>query len=162
MFRRLAEWPAPSRQGIISTCTQILPLVEMFCRYELQEDCGDLEALMLRFDSERELQSHALGRSLLFLVRDGDGDVGLEHVSRRTEIDAPTNPFEAVRARLATVDIAIRGLHAQVHFIIGFFVIKHVTLYTIIQWHYVNHAPCPVVCNATQLCVDSFLPPLNV
>lgn len=121
MFQRHAEWPAPLRQGIIATCTLILPLVEMFCRYELQEDCGDLEALMLRFDSEIELESHELGRSLLFLVRDGEGDVRLEHVSRRTQVDAPANPFDAVRARLATVDLAIRGLHAQVHFIIVFY-----------------------------------------
>lgn len=76
---------------------------------------------MRRFDSEIELESHALGRSLLLLVRDGDSDAGLEHLSRRTHIVAPANPFDALRARLATVDIAIRGLHAQVQFTIGFY-----------------------------------------
>ena len=93
----------------------------MFCRYELQEDCGDLEALMRKFDDKLELESHALGRSLFILVRDGDSDVGLEHLSRSTQIEALANPFDALRARLATVDLAICGLHAQVQFTIGFY-----------------------------------------
>jgi hypothetical protein len=49
---------------------QLLPLVEMYCKYELQEDCTSLWRLMVRFDSELELESHELGRSLLFMVRD--------------------------------------------------------------------------------------------
>jgi hypothetical protein len=120
VWRRHAELPAPSRQGICATCTQFLPLVEMYCKYELQEDCGDLQALMLRFDSEAELESHALGRSLLFLVRDVDGDAGLELVSSRQHISAPANPFDAVRARLSNIDLAIRGLQTQVQLIVGF------------------------------------------
>ena len=123
----------------------------MFCRYELQEDCGDLEALMRKFDDKLELESHALGRSLFILVRDGDSDVGLEHLSRSTQIEALANPFDALRARLATVDLAICGLHAQVQFTMGF--IEHVQLSSIIKWHYANYAPCPVLCNITLLCV---------
>lgn len=112
VWRRHTELPAPSRQGIVATCTHLLPLVEMYCKWELQEDCGDLQALMRRFDSESELESHALGRSFLFLVRGVDG--GLDNVPRRPEIVLPTNPFDAVRARLATINSAIRGLHNQV------------------------------------------------
>ena len=73
---------------------------------------------MLRFDFEAKLESHALGRSLLFLVRDGDGR--LDNVSRHTQIIAPPNPFDAVRARLATIDRAICSLHTQVQLIVGF------------------------------------------
>ena len=73
---------------------------------------------MLRFDSEAELESRTLGRSLLPLVRDGDG--GLDNVSRRTQNVAPPNPFDAVRTRLSTIDRAIRGLPTQVQLIVGF------------------------------------------
>jgi len=53
---------------------QLLPLVEMYCRWELLEDCSNLEALMWRFDSEAELESNDLGRALLFMIRnDEDG-----------------------------------------------------------------------------------------
>lgn len=90
----------------------------MFCKLELHEDCSDLRSLMLRFDCEAELESHALGRSLLLLVRDGDG--GFENVPPRIQIVPPPNPFDAVRARLSTIDLAIRGLHTQVHLIVGF------------------------------------------
>lgn len=121
VFRRHAELPAPSRQSIRATCAQLLPLVEMYCRYELEEDCGDLQALMLRFDCETELESHALGRSLLFLVRDVQSDAGLRRVPSPTIFSAPPNPFDAVRARLATIDAAIRGLHTQVPSIVGFY-----------------------------------------
>ena len=52
---------------------QLLPLVEMYCRWELEEDCSNLEALLLRFDSEAELESHELGCALLHMVRDDGG-----------------------------------------------------------------------------------------
>lgn len=120
VWRHHAELPAPSRQAICATCTQLLPLLEMFCRYELQEDVSDLQALMYRFDSEAELESHALGRSLLFLVRDVEGNAGLHHESIRTQLAAPPNPFDAVRARLSNLDLAIRGLQTQVQLIVGF------------------------------------------
>jgi hypothetical protein len=51
---------------------QLLPLVEMYCRWELEEDCSDLNALMRRFDSESVLETHELGRSLLLMLRDED------------------------------------------------------------------------------------------
>ena len=67
---------------------------------------------MVRFDSEQELQSHELGRSLLFMIRDEDS--GFETMPRSDVLIAPTNPFDAVRERLAAADLAIRDLHAQV------------------------------------------------
>ena len=68
---------------------------------------------MLRFDSEEDLESHELGRSLLFMVRDEDGDLdGLPSLHR---IERPSNPFEVVRERLAEVTLAIEELQPQVH-----------------------------------------------
>lgn len=54
---------------------QLLPLVEMYCKWELKEDCSNLQELMLQFDSEAELETHELGRSLLHMLR--DDDIGL-------------------------------------------------------------------------------------
>jgi hypothetical protein len=46
----------------------------MYCKWELEEDCSNLWALMLRFDSEADLETHDLGRSLLLMLRsDGPG-----------------------------------------------------------------------------------------
>jgi hypothetical protein len=112
VWRRHPGLPLPSRHSLRSTCTQLLPLVEMYCKWELQEDCSNLQSLMVRFDSERELQSHELGRSLLFMIRDDES--GFETVPRSIGLIAPTNPFDALRERLAAADLAIRGLHAQV------------------------------------------------
>ena len=112
VWRRHPHPPPPSRRMLRTTCTQMLPLVEMYCRWELQEDCGNLHELMLRFDSEVELQTHALGRSLLAMLRDEDNN--LEGLPRRAVLDTTPNPFDAVRDRLAAVDSAIRNLHAQV------------------------------------------------
>ena len=91
---------------------QLLPLVEMFCKWELQEDCTDLWALMVRFDSEVELESHELGRSLLFMVRD-DAD-GLHILPDSVPHARTSNPFDAFRDRLTAAGHAIRGLHQQV------------------------------------------------
>ena len=44
----------------------------MFCKYELQEDCSDLRALMLRFDGERALETDELGRAMLQMLRDDE------------------------------------------------------------------------------------------
>lgn len=68
---------------------------------------------MLRFDSEVELETHALGRSLLAMLRDDDNN--LEGLPRLAVLDTTTNPFDAVRDRLAAVDSTIHDLHAQVH-----------------------------------------------
>ena len=100
---------------------QLLPLVEMYCRYELQEDCSNLQALMERFDSVSELESHDLGRSLLRMVRDEED--GLLAYSERSHVEPSpnlgTDPFGAVRARLAAVDLAFQSLQAQVHKFVG-------------------------------------------
>lgn len=72
VWRRHARFPPPSHHALCTTCMHILPLVEMHCKWELQEDCSNLGALMLRFDSESELESNALGRSFLHMIRDDD------------------------------------------------------------------------------------------
>ena len=113
VWRRHAGRSAPSRHAIRATCTQLLPLVEMYCRWVLQEDCSNLRTLMLRFDSEAQLETDVLGRALLLMVRDDDD--GLEMYTRRLQVDAPVNPFEAILSRLSAVDIAFQGLQAQVH-----------------------------------------------
>ena len=92
---------------------QLLPLIEMYCKWELEEDCSNLRALMLRFDSEVELEAHELGRSLLFMVR--DDDMGLNSLPQRIRPMSQTNPFDVVRERLSAVGSAIRDLHPQVH-----------------------------------------------
>lgn len=99
---------SPSHHAVRAACMDILPVLEMYCRYELQEECSNLQALMLRFDDEQELQSHELGRSLLFMIR--DDEAGLESLYRRSHPPAPQNPFDAVRAGLAAVDLAFVGL----------------------------------------------------
>ena len=91
---------------------QLLPAVELFCKRELHEDCADLRSLMLRFDDEQELLSHELGRSLVLMIQDEDD--GLENLTRRTQIVAPLNPFDGVRAGIAAVDLAFSGLRPQV------------------------------------------------
>jgi hypothetical protein len=89
----------------------------MFLKWELQEDCTDLGALMRHFDFEAQLESHELGRSLLFMVR--DDVVGIDSLPRLSPIDPPINPFNVVRERLAAVDFALNGLHPQVHALMG-------------------------------------------
>ena len=112
VLRRHVNLPPPSHHAIHATCMQLLPLVEMYCKWELEEDCSDLQALMFRFDSEVELESHALGRSLLFMVKD-DG-CGIDSVPRQVPITAPTDPFRQFRERLAAAGSAIRELQQQV------------------------------------------------
>lgn len=94
-------------------CMWLLPLVEMFCRWELEEDCTSLHALMVRFDSELEWESHELGRSLLAMVRDEDEEyLGLPPLESTIPI---SNPFEEVRGRLEAAHLAIRELHMEAH-----------------------------------------------
>jgi hypothetical protein len=103
---------------------QLLPLVEMFCKWELQEDCSDLRSLMLRFDSERELETSELGRSLLLMLRDDDS--GMEFSGHRLQLDVPVNPFDAIRGRIADIDLAFRALQPQVRLTVEF--TPHITL----------------------------------
>ena len=108
----------PSDRAIRSTCMHLLPLVEMFCKWELQDDCSNLRALMQRFDSEAELQTHELGRSLLLMLR--DDEIGLEIPPASTSCAAVANPFDAIRTRLAAVDTAFQNLQAQVLLVLDF------------------------------------------
>lgn len=68
---------------------------------------------MLRFDSESELESHELGRSLLSMIR--DDDIGHVNLPIRASALPHASPFHLVRERLASAGLAIRALHAQVH-----------------------------------------------
>lgn len=91
---------------------ELLPLVEMYCKWELQDDCSNLRELMVRFDSEAELETHELGRSLLLMLR--DDDAGMPMYTPRMVCDAPSNPFDSIRSRLAEIDTAFRALQPQV------------------------------------------------
>ena len=114
MWHRHVHLPPPSHHNLRTTCTQLLPLVEMYCKWELEEDCTSLWALMVRFDSELELESHELGRSLLFMLQD---EATTLHILPQSSHVVPTsNPFNAIRERLAAAGIAIRSLHHQVHY----------------------------------------------
>lgn len=104
---------APSHHAIRSACMQLLPLMEMFCKWELQDDCGNLRALVRRFDSEEELGASELGRALLCMVNDDDD--GFDSLPRLVRISPPSNPFDEVRERLAAADLAIVGLRPHVH-----------------------------------------------
>ncbi len=70
---------------------QLLLIMEMFCKYELQDDCNDLRALMLWFDSEVQLQSHELGRLLLSMIAIEGAD--LECLPRSLPIPPRPNHF---------------------------------------------------------------------
>lgn len=112
MWQRHRNSPSPARHVIHASCMQLLPIVEMFCKYELQDDCSDLRALMLRFDSEVQLQSHELGRSLLSMIASEGAD--LECLPRSLPIPPRPNPFQGVRERLDLAALAILDLNAQV------------------------------------------------
>lgn len=112
VFRRHTGPCIPSHHAIRATCMQLLPLVEMHCKWELEEDCSNLRALMLRFDVEADLERHELGRSLLLMIR--DNEAGLEIPAMAMGSAAAASPFDAIRARLAAVDDAFQCLQAQV------------------------------------------------
>ena len=112
VWRRHAGLPHPSHHSIRATCMQVLPLVEMYCRWELQEECGHLYALMQRFDSELELETHHLGRSLLFMIR--NDDIGFPAMAQVDVPQAREDPFALIRERLAAAEFAIQDLQPQV------------------------------------------------
>lgn len=112
MWRRYVRMPPPSHHAICTTCMQLLPLVEMYCKWVLGEDCSSLHALMCRFDSELELESHELGRSLLFMIR--DDDEGFFGMLQPPSVHVAANPFADVNERLSAAAMAIRDLHPQV------------------------------------------------
>ena len=113
VWRRHVGFPSPSHHAIRATCTQLLPLVEMYCKYNLEEDCSNLRSLMLRFESVSELESHELGRNLLYMVRDDDD--GIVSVPLPVPCIGAASPFDVVRERLASAALAIRGLRPQVN-----------------------------------------------
>ena len=84
----------------------------MYCRWELQEDCTDLRALMQQFDSETELESHELGRSLLFMLH--DEETYIDRFPQHVPIVARENPFDTIRDRLFVLGMAIQDLCPQV------------------------------------------------
>ena len=122
VWARHAGRPTPSPHAIRVTCMQLLPLLEMYYRWELEEDCSNLQALLLRYDSEAELESHDLGRALLHMVWD-DGD-GLPQQPSRKFAQEPhvvvVNPFQAFREQLAAVDSAFCTLQPQVPPVVGY------------------------------------------
>lgn len=138
----------PSHHALRGTCVQLLPLLEMYCRWELQEDCSNLRQLMLRFDFEAALESHELGRSLLLMVR--DDDVGLQSLPPRQIAVSPVNPFDAIRARIAEVDHAFQSLHAQVQLHVDCFLCILASVLQLL-------APAEIVGMFTVLCLQHTL-----
>lgn len=112
VWRRFHVSSNPSHHAVRAACMQLLPLVEMYCKYELQEDCSNLWELMLRFDSEAALQTHGLGRSMLAMLR--DEDAGLQILPPSLLLPPMFNPFDAIRTSLAAVDTAFHALRPQV------------------------------------------------
>ena len=74
---------------------------------------------MLRLDSEQELESHELGRSFLFMVR--EDDAGFESFPQHDNLINQSSPFDVVRERLAAIDLAFRELQLHVHVVIALF-----------------------------------------
>jgi hypothetical protein len=73
---------------------------------------------MLRFDSELELETHELGRSLLRMVR--SDDAGFYEFQPPVARIAHVNPFDALRERLIATSSAIQGLQDQVLLVFAF------------------------------------------
>jgi hypothetical protein len=93
---------------------QLLPLIKMYCKYVLQEDCTNLWGLIVRYDCEANLASHDLGRSMLAMLRDDD-DGGPQILPARVHMTAPVSPFDAIKTTLAAMDVALQTMHPQVH-----------------------------------------------
>ena len=108
MWQRHAHSPNPSHNAIRATCMELLPLVEMYCKWELQEDCDDLYALMLRYESESELETHELGRTLMCMLR--SERVDHECLPRREAPLTRPSPFDVVRERLEAASVAFQDL----------------------------------------------------
>ena len=103
----------PSHHALRAACVQLLPLIEMYCRYVLEEDCSSLWALMVRYDCEADLASHDLGRSMLAMLRDDDDD-GPRPMPAPMHMSAPISPFDAIRGTLAAMDVALQTMRPQV------------------------------------------------
>ena len=116
MWRQHGSSSCPSHHALRATCMQLLPLVEMYCKWELLEDCSNLRALMRRFDSEAALESHELGRSMLQMLH--DDDVGMFVLPPRAQFSAPIDPFDDIKSSLVVVHTSFQALQPQVH--VGF------------------------------------------
>ena len=99
-------------QSIYATCLHVLPLVEMFCNWEFQEDCSDLKAVMLRYDSESELGLMCSDNRFCpcFGMMTEASNTNLETLTSHEVID----PFREIRERLANVDATFGALVVQV------------------------------------------------
>lgn len=117
MWRRHAVPNNPSPCAICATCMQFLPLVKIYCKWDLEEDCTNLRALVLCFDSEAELDTHELGRSLLLVLP--DDDIVLQVLPPR-QLAAAVNPFDAIGSRLAAIDNAFHSLQPHVDPVVDF------------------------------------------
>ena len=148
MWRRHRGPNPPSHHALRGTCVQLLPLLEMYCKWELQEDCSNLRQLMLRFDSDFALETHVLGRSLLLMVR--DDDVGLQNLPPLQFAVSPVNPFDTIMARLAEVDHAFQSLHAQVQLDVDCFLYIAAAMLQLL-------APAEAVCMFTAFCLQHTL-----
>jgi hypothetical protein len=114
VWRRFAADSTPSHHAVRATCVQILPLIDMYCKYVLQEDSTNLWGLMVRYDCEAELASHELGRSMLEMIRDDD-DGAPQILPPRVRRPTAASPFDAIRSTLAAMDVALQTLRPQVH-----------------------------------------------
>ena len=90
MWRRFNLACNPSHHALRATCMQLFSLVEMYYKWELQEDCTNLWELMLCFDSEAGLETHELGRSMLLMLR--DNEVRLQVLPPPNAVDCTSQP----------------------------------------------------------------------
>ena len=114
VWRRFASDSTPSHHAVRATCVQILPLIDMYCKYVLQEDNTNLWGLMVRYDCEADLASHNLGRSMLAMIHD-DYDEAPQIVPPRVHRPTSVSPFDAIRSTLAAMDVALQTMRPQVH-----------------------------------------------
>ena len=68
---------------------------------------------MHRFDSQHQLESHVLGRSLLAMLADEGGC--FKNAPQEAAITARPSPFDSVIERLAMAASAIRHLQVQAY-----------------------------------------------
>ena len=113
VWRRFAAGCTPSHHALQATCLQLLPVIEMYCKYILQEDCSNLWALMVRFDCEAELSSHDLGRSMLAMLHADDDDAP-RLLPAGVHMPARVSPFDAIRTSLAAMDVTLQTMRPQV------------------------------------------------
>jgi hypothetical protein len=113
LWRRFNSACPPSHNALRATFVQLLPLVEMYCKWVLCENCSNLWDLMVRFDSEAELGSHELGRSMLQMLHGDEG--GLQIMRPPVVVLPQISPFAAIRSTLAAMDVALQAMRPQVH-----------------------------------------------